>query len=103
MVASVGNLRILPNRLDTHITRQLKTTHTGRNQTTLVVPFFTEDADICPAKSVLSYLEETKTIRGNIQDHLFVTFKKSHHPASTQTISRWLKATLIAGLHGLSS
>nr|CAI5853777.1 unnamed protein product [Callosobruchus analis] len=89
----VGNLHILPDRLDIHITKQLKTTHTGRNQTTLVIPFFTEDADICPAKYVLSYLEEIKTIRGNIQN-LFVTFKKPHHPASTQTISRWLKATL---------
>nr|CAI5851471.1 unnamed protein product [Callosobruchus analis] len=89
----VGNLHILPDRLDIHITKQLKTTHTGQNQTPLVIPFFSEDVDICPAKSVLSYLEETKTIRGNIQN-LFVTFKKPHHPASTQTISRWLKATL---------
>nr|CAI5845526.1 unnamed protein product [Callosobruchus analis] len=44
--------------------------------------------------NVFTPSKETKTIRGHIQDHLFVTFKKSHHPASTQTISRWLKATL---------
>ncbi|VEN39236.1 unnamed protein product, partial [Callosobruchus maculatus] len=89
----LGNLHIFPERLDIHITKPLKTTHTSQNHTTLVVPSFTEDADICAAKAVLSYLEETKTIRGNIKN-LFITFKKLYHPASTQTISRWLKTTL---------
>lgn len=87
------NIKKFPDRLEIRILKRLKTTNTTKIQPTLILPFFPNDCTICPAKTLLSYIDKTETIRGGIQE-LFVTFKKPYHAVSTQTISRWLKTIL---------
>lgn len=43
------------------------------------------------AQTLLAYLEKTRTLRGT-ENSLFITVKKPFHKASTQTLSRWIKA-----------
>lgn len=48
------------------------------------------------AGSLLVYINRTKDIRHDIPD-LFITYKKPHHKASVQTVSRWVKNILKEG------
>jgi len=86
------NINTLSDRIEIYIRKRLKTSKPRTTSPTLVLPFFT-DSIICPARSVLAYIKETKPLRGNVAA-LFITAKKPHRAASTQTISRWLKTFL---------
>ncbi|CAH2009807.1 unnamed protein product [Acanthoscelides obtectus] len=83
------------DKIEIKIPERLKSS--GRNvpQSTLILPFFHSVKDICPATAVQIYLEKTKPIRGTTEK-LFITTKPPFRSASTQTISRWIKAMLRA-------
>lgn len=77
------------------IKNRIKTTGRDKVQPVLQVPYFAQDPRICAAKTLEIYLEKTENLRrGNTQ--LILTFKKPHNPATTQTISRWIKSILLA-------
>lgn len=71
----------------------IKTSRVGRNQPTLHLPFFRQKPEICPANTLLSYLERTRELRGNCH-YLFISYRKPHAIISSQSISRWIKLTL---------
>lgn len=70
----------------------IKTSRPGRTQPVLTLPFFIEKIEICPAKTLLDYINVTNSLRSS--DILFISFKKPHNSVSTQTLSRWIKQTL---------
>lgn len=74
---------------------RLKTSGGGRYQPNLAIPAFSQNQKICPVHTLKSYLQKTEEIRGPNEETLFITFKKPHHKASPQTISRWIKQTLM--------
>lgn len=80
---------------------RIKTSAPNRIQPTLILPFFTQDSKICVAKTMLFYIEKTRSLRNPDSQYLFITFKKPHHNASSQTISRWIKTIL--GKSGLDT
>lgn len=94
----VENIIQLQERIEIKIPNRIKTTSKGRIQPTLILPFFDLDEKICPAKTLLSYLDMTKEFRGTTKN-LFITVKRPYHSATAQTIGRWLKHILkLSGL-----
>ncbi|VEN38061.1 unnamed protein product [Callosobruchus maculatus] len=89
----LDNIIKLDKGVEIQITKRLKTSGKGRTQPILHLPFYDKDVRVCPARTLLKYLDETKDIRNSVTS-LFITFKKPFHAASTQTIARWLKLTL---------
>lgn len=69
----------------------IKTSKIGTKQP-LFIPYFSDNPVLCPAQTLLTYIEKTAHFRE--YDYLFLTFKKPHHPASTQSLSRWIKDIL---------
>ncbi|KAJ8915062.1 hypothetical protein NQ315_014317 [Exocentrus adspersus] len=92
---NINDIKVYENdRMDIGIFEILKTSHPTRNQPFLSFRFFTEKPELCVASTLLRYLEITKPFRGENDKQLFLTFKKPFHPASSQTISRWVKSVL---------
>uniref|UniRef100_A0A1Y1M5M3 Tyr recombinase domain-containing protein n=1 Tax=Photinus pyralis TaxID=7054 RepID=A0A1Y1M5M3_PHOPY len=89
----VENIIINENRVEVKIPKKLKTSTKGRIQPTLLLPFFNQDKKICPARTLIEYLNKTKNLR-QTSKNLFITFKKPHKDVTSQTISRWLKVIL---------
>nr|CAH7732014.1 unnamed protein product [Callosobruchus chinensis] len=55
--------------------------------------YLVDDPGVCPAKTLLMYLEKTRSLRQR-ENQLIITIKNPHHKASTQTISSWIKVML---------
>ncbi|CAK1578331.1 unnamed protein product [Parnassius mnemosyne] len=72
----------------------IKTSAPGRDQPVLVLPFFTHNLNICPASTLKDYISFTDKKRLQNNGNLLLTFKHPHKPATTQTISRWIKQVL---------
>ncbi|XP_045766917.1 uncharacterized protein LOC123868426 isoform X1 [Maniola jurtina] len=72
----------------------IKTSGLNINQPVLKLPFFTPRPEICPALSIIAYLNKTAPLRVNNQERLFLSYKKPHQEVSSQTISHWIKFIL---------
>lgn len=70
----------------------IKTSRLGSKQPILALPYFRQRVEICPAKTLISYLDKSASVRKS--DSLFINCKKPHNPVTTQTLSRWIKSTL---------
>lgn len=89
------NVRALDSKYEIMITDLTKTSAPGRNMPRLTIPFFSHKVEICPGKTLSSYIEATKKFRNSLQtDKLILTIKKPIHNASASTISRWIKIVL---------
>ena len=88
----IKEIKLFERRIQIKIPAPIKTSKPGRNQPTLILPFF-KDKKICAAKTLLDYLDRTKEIRGN-EVKLFISFKRPHKPVGSQTLSRWIKNVL---------
>lgn len=71
----------------------IKTSRVGVNQPTLHLPFFSQKPQICPAKTLLAYLDKTRGLRRDC-NYLFISHRKPHAIVGPQSISRWIKSTL---------
>lgn len=89
----IANISIGKEAIEIRVDKRIKTSNKNRFQPLLFLPFYNADRNICPATTLVSYLDRTKEIRGETTS-LLITFKKPYHSASAQTISRWLKCTL---------
>lgn len=72
----------------------IKTSRPGACQPLLLLPKFTEKPELCIASTLKSYINVTKSLRGDI-DTLLLTTKKPYKAASSQTISRWIRSYLV--------
>lgn len=88
----IKNIETFPTQITIKIPELIKTSRIGSKQPILHLPFFEESVEICPAKTIIFYLNKTKTIRKT--NKLFISFKKPHKAVTTQTLSRWIKSTL---------
>nr|CAI5865098.1 unnamed protein product [Callosobruchus analis] len=75
------------------ITDRIKTSGINKQRPCLAIPYFESDKIICTAAVLESYLKATPQFR-ETQFRLFLTYKKPIKEASSQSISRWIKATL---------
>lgn len=90
---TIDNIHITESNIKIRVPQQIKTSKLNNFQPLLNLPFFKEKESICPAKTLSDYLGLTRSLR---KDHnrLFVICKKPHSPASTHTLSRWIKDIL---------
>ncbi|VEN48313.1 unnamed protein product [Callosobruchus maculatus] len=89
----ISNISTQENGLVIHITDIIKTSAPQRCQPKLVFPAFKEKPNLCTATTLQHYINVTRELRGNY-DQLILTHKKPYHPATPQTISRWIKNAL---------
>lgn len=91
---NINNIVVkLHEKVEIRIVDRIKSTKLNRPQPYLILPFLKDDPEICVARVLLQYLEKTKELRGP-GEFLFITYKRPHHKASSQTISRWIKIIL---------
>jgi len=72
---------------------RIKTSRPGNFQPLLTLPFLPDRPKICVATTVLAYISRTKDIRAK-EKRFFVTVKRPHRSASSQTLARWIKSCL---------
>lgn len=91
----LSNIRVNDSNIDITIDELIKTSAPGRPQPHLKIPFFNDKIQICPSKTIISYLEATKSLREGVDtEKLILTTKKPYHNASASTIGRWIKQVL---------
>lgn len=90
---TVNNIIKNPGKIEIKISDRIKTSGPNRLQPILVFPYFQAKPELCVASSIEFYVEKTSNIRGSI-NNLILTYKRPFHPASTQTISRWIKTAI---------
>ena len=91
---TIDNIKIFENEAKIYIPDQLKTSNINRMQPVLNISKFNENENLCVLTILKLYLARTAIIRPENCMNLFITCKKPHHPATSQTISRWIKCTL---------
>nr|CAI5825465.1 unnamed protein product [Callosobruchus analis] len=89
----VSNIISREKEIQISITDPIKTTMSLRAQPYLHIPFFLANKNVCPASTLMKYIDATKHLRQD-EDFLFITYSGKHRRASKQTISRWVKSTL---------
>lgn len=97
----IENITINSTNVEIKIPDRIKTSGRDKNQPCLIFPFFKEKPQLCVASLITYYIGKTKLLRPANENRLFITFKKPHRAASTQTLSRWIKNVL--GLSGIDS
>lgn len=85
------NIHISTERIIIPITDMIKTSGIGRSQPRLDLPFFIQRPCVCPADTLVSYIAMTSANRSSHNDRLILTIRKPYHPASSQTLGRWIK------------
>lgn len=83
-----------PEGIEIKIPATIKTSGPNKSQPSLYLPFFFNNPHVCAAKTLLCYLKRTDSLRTNDNRLLFITYKKPHHKASSQSLSRWIKIIL---------
>lgn len=90
----IENIVITTNGVKVGITDIIKTSAVGREQPVLFLPYFKDNVSICPATTLRDYIFVTKNKRVDSIGRLLLTYKTPHRPATSQTISRWIKNVL---------
>lgn len=90
---ALNNINILNDSVSIFIPDIIKTSRRGKTPSLLQLPAYDSKIEICPVRALKSYIQATETLRNN-QERLILTFIKPYLPASTQSISRWIKKTL---------
>lgn len=86
---NLTNVHITNSKVIINITDIIKTSVTTKVQPSIHLPFFT-DTKVCPCNALQTYIEKTSDIRNN-ETYLWLTIKKPHKRANSQTLSRWMK------------
>jgi len=92
---NVEFMEITNSRVKFLIHDKVKQTRPGKHLQDIVIKAYAPDRRLCIVNYLNAYLKATETIRGD-EKQLLITYSKPHKKASKDTISRWLKDTLIA-------
>lgn len=75
------------------ISDNIKTSRFSNVKPILSVPFFPSDGTLSVAKTLQAYLDKTQPLRRD-NGQRFLSFRRPHKPATSQTLSRWIRSTL---------
>lgn len=89
---TIDNIVHFTEKIEIKISEKIKTSAPYKNQPILTFPYF-DKPELCVASTLKHYIKVTERIRSNYTS-LFLTHKKPNHPATTQTLSRWIKLAL---------
>lgn len=91
----VCNIKTSNSRIEIVIDDLTKTSTPNRAVPPLIIPFFHQKLQICPASTLLAYIRASQPFREHINtDRLILTIKRPYHNASSSTIGRWIKNVL---------
>lgn len=85
----LNNINQYVDRIKININKFIKTSGINRKQPGLIFPYFKENPTLCIASFLFFYIGLTSNFR--YENTLIYTYQKSYHPASTQTLRRWIK------------
>ena len=93
---TLDNVHTMENLIQIKISERIKTTGRNKNQPVLNIPFFKEKPELCVASLLQEYIRRTTDLRekDSSKHRLLLTYKKPHHEATSQSISRWIKDSL---------
>lgn len=80
--------------LEIRITDMIKTSRIGASQPVIKLPYFVIKKGLCIASTLDYYIKVTSSLRGDIDD-LFITSRKPYKKASKDTLSRWIRSSLV--------
>lgn len=90
-----NNISVGESSITITLDELIKTSAPNRANRNLVIPFFNEKPNICPAKTISDYMNKTREMRDQpATDRLILTIKKPIHNATAQSISRWVKQAI---------
>ena len=84
----ISQISLEANRVLIRLPDKLKTSGPGRSQPLLTLPRFRDQKELCLVSLLSRYLSRTETLRSQECDSLFITLKRPHKAASSQTIAR---------------
>lgn len=90
---TVDNIIRFENKIEIRIPQKIKTTGPNRLQPNLVLPYLKQNPALCVASTLSYYIENTQKTRDQT-NVLLLTHKQPFRPATSQTISRWIKTVL---------
>ena len=83
-----------PNDLiEIKIPDRIKTSGNGKNQPTLILPYYKEENKLCVASTLKFYIEKIKELRKDIPN-LFISIKRPFKAVTSQTLAHWVKEGL---------
>lgn len=89
---TIENIVDSTEKIEIRIPGKIKTSAPYKNQPILTFPYF-DKPELCVASTLKHYIKVTERIRTDYTS-LFLTHKKPIHPATTQTLSRWIRLAL---------
>lgn len=91
----LSGIKVSNTKIEIVISDLIKTSAPNRPTPKIILPFFPHKDEICPAKTLSSYINATQNYRElPLTDKLILTTKRPFHNASAATISRWIKTVL---------
>lgn len=90
----LSNIHKFDQKFIINISDKIKTSSINRQQPSLILPYFNERPSICPARILECYLKISASKRSSDCEFLLISFKKPYKSVTSQTLSRWIKATL---------
>lgn len=91
---SIDYMQISSEKAVFSINSLLKTSRPGKHLACIEFQAYVPDVSLCIVKHLQQYLKHTDTLRGNVKQ-LLISYSKPHKAVSPDTISRWIKATLV--------
>ena len=88
---NINNICVSDSEIRIKIVDRIKTSGPGKSQPLLLLPFFKDQTRLCVATVLCRYMQESAQKRPQGEHSLLLTVKKPYRPATSQTISRWLK------------
>ena len=92
---TINNIRTYEDRLEIRVPDRIKTSRKNSTQPLLIIPFFYSNPGLCLARTIQFYINKTQQDRPSEELGLILTHRKPYHAATTQSISRWIKSTLL--------
>lgn len=81
-------------KLVINITDIIKTSSVNRTPPILTLPYFNDKPSICPARTLEQYLTVSVNKRKPECNSLLISYRKPFNNVCSQSLSRWIKATL---------
>nr|CAI5855651.1 unnamed protein product [Callosobruchus analis] len=89
----VSNINESKDGIQILITEKIKTSSRNRVQPCLQLPYYKNDARLCPVLNLKCYITMTQSLRDG-EDFVFISHQRPYRRVTKNSISRWIKDTL---------
>ena len=91
---SIDYMQISADKCVLFINSLLKTSRPGKHLACIEFQAYAPDVSLCIVKHLQQYLKHTDILRGD-EKQLFICYSNPHKAVSPDTVSRWIKTTLV--------